>query len=100
WLSKTRTKADQLSALDYLSRHSLGVGGSTKDDQVLPWNYSFTVSICLSITRPVKRSIAAWTQLCCSPSTTKLSRRPYDSPRSEPSGLPHPREGPAPRERK
>ena len=24
--------------------------------------YSFTVSICLSITRPVKRSIATWTQ--------------------------------------
>ena len=49
-------KADQLSTINYLSRRSLGVGGSAR------WNYSFTTSICLSITCPVKRSMATCTQ--------------------------------------
>jgi len=36
-------------------------------------DYSFTTSICLSITRPVNRSIAARTQYRCSPSIKTCS---------------------------
>jgi hypothetical protein len=47
---------------------------STLNSQLL-CRYSFTDSICLAITSPVKRSMATCTQYRCSPSTTKPFRR-------------------------
>src|SRR5438876_10707556 len=57
-----------LRAVDQL-RGCSGIEFTIRRDIFWHFHYSFTTSICLSTTSAVTRSVATWTQQCCSPST-------------------------------